>query len=94
MAVSQLSPAHLGVAAHLTVLCSHVGGHVRLGDWLLADGAHANVPLAVDFMDGKIKHRDFLFATETEEKGKDYYVILAFSHAVQSHGHVLSVFCP
>lgn len=62
-------PVHIwGRAAHLTVLCGHVDVHVRFGERLLADRAHTNVPLTVDFMDGKIKHRNFLFATERSQR--------------------------
>lgn len=53
---------------HLTVFCSHVSLHVGLGKWFLADRTHTNVPLTVDLMDGKIIHRNFLFATEIDTR--------------------------
>ena len=53
---------------HLTVFCSHVSLHVRFGKWFLADSTHTNVPLTVDLMDGKVKHRNFFFATEIDQR--------------------------
>lgn len=52
---------------HLTVLSRHVSLHVRFGKWFLADRTHTNVPLTVDLMDGKVKHRNFFFATEIDQ---------------------------
>lgn len=85
-----LSPGNIwGLVGHLTVLCSHVNVHVRFGEWFLADRAHTNVPLTVDFMDGKIQHRDLLFAAEVRgKKGKRYCVTHTLSHAVPPHGHM------
>ena len=53
---------------HLTMFCSHVRLHVTFGKWFLADRTHTNVPLTVDLMDGKVKHRNFFFATEIDQR--------------------------
>lgn len=49
------------------MFCIHVTLHVRFGKRFLADRTHTNVPLTVDLMDGKIKHRNFFLATETDQ---------------------------
>ena len=50
------------------MFCSHVRLHVTFGKWFLADRTHTNVPLTVDLMDGKVKHRNFFFATEIDQR--------------------------
>lgn len=58
------------------MFCSHVTLHVRFGKWFLADRTHTNVPLTVDLMDGKIKHRNFFLATkQIKVKDKHYCLI-------------------
>lgn len=56
------------LVVYLTMFCRHVALHVGFGKWFLADGTHTNVPLTVDLMDGKIKHRNFFFAIETDQR--------------------------
>lgn len=70
------------------MLCGHVNVHIRFGEWFLADRAYTNVPLTVDFMDGKIKHRNFLFATEiSKKKANITNWSMTFLKEWLSHGH-------